>query len=840
VNFKAFGILIFGLLFSWSVGVAQDTLRITNTAGDPLPFANASLSPEGISIGPTDENGTVVLKDKFSPEQLFQLSYLGYKTVLIPYRDLKLFNFLYAFDDAQITLAMPEVIGRRDETARDLPYQTESIGRAAISKAQSLSTADALADLSGVYVQKSQFGGGSPVVRGFEANRVLLVVDGVRMNNAIFRSGHLQNAITIDPLALDRLELIYGAGALAYGSDAIGGVVHFRTQQPDFYAGTQDAKWEIQGAMSASSAAKAFGQSLRVEYGRRNLASLTLVSTTFTSHLRAGAQRPSQYPTFGLRNHYVERIDGSDQVLTNDKPNEQIGTGYKQYNLLQKLRFRLKSQLELNVNFQYSTTSNVPRYDALTEQHNGQLRWARWDYGPQTRALISLRLSDRRPTKLYDIASYLLSHQLVEEDRIQRRIGDVGEKSSLVGVNASNLQTDFTKDLNFLTLRYGFDLRYDQVNSKAFLLNIETGSSSSEGQSSRYPSAGSSLLSGGIYAEANRNIGRNWQVRGGLRWSRQRLNARFGTNGPVAWPQAYIDGISNAKSAVTAALGLIRDTDNHRWRTLFAQGFRAPNIDDFAKFRESNGFVQVPNPTLQPERSNTLETGYRYVSRDNAFRAGATAYHTWLSNAIIRRDGTLPNGSRSFVSRGDTLFAQTNVNAESARVYGLDLDASLHFSDTWRVATALHLVRGRREQLAPDGNELTLPQDHIPPPYGNTSLSWADGPWELSLRLRYQLTKQVRDYAVVEIFGNATDGYTFDRTGTADNLDLTPLASDGPLNYTGAYAWWTANLYAEYTLNEHFTFRLKGENLLDRHYRTFGSGVSAAGVDIGVGVMARF
>ncbi len=277
-------------------------------------------------------------------------------------------------------------------------------------------------------------------------------------------------------------------------------------------------------------------------------------------------------------------------------------------------------------------------------------------------------------------------------------MGEVGEKSSLVGLNASNLQTDFTKDLNFLTLRYGFDLRYDQVDSKAFLLNIETGSSSSEGQSSRYPSAGSSLLSGGIYAEANRNIGRNWQVRGGLRWSRQRLNARFGTNGPVAWPQAYIDGISNAKSAVTAALGLIRDTDNHRWRTPFAQGFRAPNIEDFAKFRESNGFVQVPNPTLQPERSNTLETGYRYVSRDNAFRAGATAYHTWLSNAIIRRDGTLPNGSRSFVSRGDTLFAQTNVNAESARVYGLDLDASLHFSDTWRVATALHLVRGRREQ----------------------------------------------------------------------------------------------------------------------------------------------
>jgi hemoglobin/transferrin/lactoferrin receptor protein len=819
------------------MGIAQDTLRITNAAGETLPFANVSLSPEGINVGPTNENGTVVLKDIFLPEQLFQLSYLGYEDVLIAYRDLQLSGFLYVFDDAQITLAMPEVIGRRDETARDLPYQTEAISRDVIGKAQSLTTADALADLSGVYVQKSQFGGGSPVVRGFEANRVLLVVDGVRMNNAIFRSGHLQNAITVDPLALDRLELIYGAGALAYGSDAIGGVVHFRTQQPDFHAGPQGAKWEVQGAMSASSAASAFGQGLRIEYGHRDFAALTLLSTNLTSHLRSGAQRPSKFSVFGLRNRYVEHINRSDRVLINDKPNTQIGTAYKQFNLLQKLRFRLKDKLELNANFQYSTTSDVPRYDALTEFRNGQLRWARWDYGPQTRVLASLRLSDRRPTKLYDIANYLLSHQFVEEDRIQRRFGDIKEENSLVDVGASNLQTDFTKELDFLTLRYGFDLRYDRVNSEAFLRDIDTGATITEDQSSRYPSAGSSLFSGGVYAEANRNIGRNWQIRGGLRWSRQRLNARFGAEDQVNWPQAYLDGISNTESAVTTALGLIRDTGSHRWRVLFAQGFRAPNIDDFAKFRESNGFIQVPNPRLQPERSNTLEAGYHYVSGDKAFRAGATVYHTWLSNAIIRRDGVLPDGSRSFVSRGDTLFVQTNVNAESARVYGFDVDASFQVSDNLRAATAFHFVRGRREQLAPDGQEFTLPQDHIPPPYGNVSLSWADGPWDLSFRLRYQLAKQVEDYAVGEISGNATNGYIFDRIGTADNLELTPLASDGQFNYTGSYAWWTANLYVEYVLNEHFTFRLKGENLLDRHYRTFSSGVSAPGVDVGVGVL---
>lgn len=732
-----------------------------------------------------------------------------------------------------------EVIGRRDEVVRDLPYQNEAIDREEISRVQPLTTADALANLSGVYVQKSQFGGGSPVVRGFEANRVLLVVDGVRMNNAIYRNGHLQNAITVDPLALDKLEVIYGAGALAYGSDAVGGVVHFRTQQP-YFAGPQDAKWRIEGAMNVSSAARAFGQSLKIGHHRKDFASLTLLSTTFTSHLRAGAQRPSEFPVFGLRSEYLERRNGQDRTVRNAQPNVQVGTAYQQYNLLQKLRFRLQDAVELSANFQYSTTSNIPRYDALTERRDGRLRWARWDYGPQTRAMAAVKLSDRRGTRLYDVVNYLISHQIIGEDRISRRANDPLEENNREQVGATNLQTDFALGLGSYNLRYGFDLRLDRVNSEAFLRNVDDNTTNPAALSTRYPSEGSSLFSGGAYAEADREIGRNWRLRGGLRWNRQRLLANFGANDPVDWPQPYLDGISNTESAVTAALGMIHDRNDHRYRLLFAQGFRAPNIDDFAKFREQNGFLLVPNPNLQPERSNTLEAGYSYVRQDRKVQAGATVYHTWLGNAIIRRDGTLPDGSRSFVSQGDTLFAQTNVNAESARVYGIDLDVSLKLHRNWRASTSFHYLRGQREQLAPDGELLSLPQDHIPPPYGNTSLEWAKGGLDLSLRLRYQLAKPPEDYAVGEISGTAATGYTFDRNGTADNLELTPLASDGQFNFTGSYGWWTANLYAEYELNDHFTFRLKGENLLDRHYRTFASGVSAAGIDLGLGVTARF
>jgi hemoglobin/transferrin/lactoferrin receptor protein len=827
-------ILICLLFSSLTTLAAQDTLRIINEAGAPLPSAVVVLLPDTTYLGTADDYGHLALLQELPLDAVIRIEYVGYGASSMSVRQLKKEAYLFRMKGGQTTLEMPTVVGRRNEMADELPYQVETVNQPEITQTQSLTTADALANLSGVYIQKSQFGGGSPVVRGFEANRILLVVDGVRMNNAIFRNGHLQNAITVDPLALDRLELIYGAGALAYGSDALGGVVHFRTQQPTFRAGTQDAKWKIQGATNYGSAARSFGQSARLAYSAENFASLTLLSNTFTSHLRAGAQRSDRFPDFGLRDEYVARENGVDIVVQNDAPNRQVGTAYSQYNLLQKFRFRLRDQVELSVNFQISTTSNIPRYDALTERRSTLLRWARWDYGPQTRAMAALRLDDRRPTVLYDLASYLLSYQFVAEDRIQRRFGDPQAEHNLVDVHATNLQTDFTKSLGATTLRYGFDFRYDAVASAAYLQNIDNGSRDFSAISTRYPSQGSGLTSAGAYAEATYPLSAEWKLRGGVRYSRQRLNARFGAEDPVAWPQAYLDGINNTEGATTATIGLLHKAGPHRWRTLFSQGFRAPNIDDFAKFRERNGFILVPNPELQPERSNTLETGYRFRATDDRFELGLTVYHSWLNEAIIRRNGTLPNGQSFFISRGETFFVQTNANAESARIYGVDLDARVTFGQSWRLTSAFHFLRGRRDQLAPDGSVLDLPQDHIPPPYGQTALGWTANGWDLSCRVRYQLPKKPEDYAVSTIYGTAADGFEFDRLGSADNLELTPLRQD--ITFAGSLAWWTINLYAAYELNDHWSLRLKGENLLDRHYRTFASGVSAAGIDIGIGV----
>ncbi len=789
---------------------AQTILQVVDEEGDPLAGATVIRLP-GEQLGYTNEAGQLAVT--VTDDDSLRITFLGFEPLVVDGAQVQnAMNKLQLLEwSSGISLMTATVVGRRNERANTLPYQIETISQQSQRQIQSLTTVDALSSLSGVYVQRSQLGGGSPVVRGFEANRVLLVVDGVRMNNAIFRSGHLQNAIAVDPNVLERIEVIYGAGALTYGSDAIGGVVHFRTRRPEYRT---NGGWGGYQQGNYSSAAHALNYAGGFDYGGDNWAGLTSYSLTSFGDLRAGGNRPEAYGDFGLRDEYVE----GDEVVTNDNPQRQVGSGYDQYNLLQKFRFRIDDQVELDANFQFSTTSDIPRYDALIERRNGNLRWSRWDYGPQTRALGSLRLADRRATALYDVATYLVAYQYMEEDRIQRRLNDPVTTKNLEDVHAYTLQVDFAKTLQTGTdLRYGIDGRYDEVISTA----------TPAGEPTRYPGGGSNLSGGGAYVDLSHRFADYWRVRGGLRYNYQHLSAAFTPNDIVAWPEDYLDGIVNRSDALTAALGLRYRRSGNSLRILFAQGFRAPNVDDFGKFREQNGRVQVPNPDLGPEKSNTLELAYGRL--EGPFRFEATAYGTVLTDAVIRRAGTLPDGNTSFVSRGDTLFTDTNVNAERAWVYGVDLATAWNFAPSWELHGRINWLRGERRQETPDGEVLTLPQDHIPPAYGQFGIRYEHGPWWARGRVDFQLRKEYEDYAVNSIEGSAATGYTFDRVGSSDNIDLTP-------DERGAPGWWTVNAYAGYQFSDRLSVQLKAENLLDRFYWRFASGIAAPGIDLGLGV----
>jgi len=122
-------------------------------------------------------------------------------------------------------------VSKKEERLSQVSNKVSVLPAKALTLSNSQTSADFLTETGNVYIQKSQMGGGSPIIRGFEANKVLIVVDGIKLNNAIYRGGHLQNVITIDPSILSSTEVVYGPGSLIYGSDAIGGVMHFITKR---------------------------------------------------------------------------------------------------------------------------------------------------------------------------------------------------------------------------------------------------------------------------------------------------------------------------------------------------------------------------------------------------------------------------------------------------------------------------------------------------------------------------------------------------------------------------------------------------------------------------------
>ena len=210
---------------------------------------------------------------------------------------------------------------------------------------------------------------------------------------------------------------------------------------------------------------------------------------------------------------------------------------------------------------------------------------------------------------------------------------------------------------------------------------------------------------------------------------------------------------------------------------------------------------------------------------------------------MVRQAFQLPNGDDFFVSNSDTLFVLANVNADRARIYGFSLNMKLNFGNDWSFQSSLNFTEGRRSFQLKDeeGNMLLdtlVPQDHIPPLYGKTSLNYQRGKWQLRAVAHYQAAKPANEYAVSAI--RLEDGKTIlEREGSSDNIEqgvIDPLTA----RYRGTYAWTTFNLYSSYRIHKNLSLNFGVENILDIHYRTFSSGISAPGQNIIVGIKGHF
>ena len=676
---------------------------------------------------------------------------------------------------------------------KSLPFQVAVITAEQIDFQNFQSMAEVLSNSGSLFVQKSQQGGGSPSIRGFEASRVLLLVDGVRMNNLIFRAGHLQNVITVDESMLDNVNIFYGPASTLFGSDALGGAVGMSTKKAKFLG---EAKNKFTGTINSRYSSSNMEKSiaLNLNYATRNFASLTMVSFNDFGDLKMGRNRNQNEDFFGERPFYVATINGVDQLVPNDNKYLQKDSGFKQYNVMQKLAYKTDSGFEHGLNLQYSTSSDVPRYDRLTEGDSTTgLRHAQWYYGPQKRVLGIYSLSKEKAFLASDL-KITTAFQNAKESRLNRRFGNYNLQNREEEVKMYSVAVDLKKKFNDGELFYGFESYVETLNSTAFSNNINSGVINPI--STRYPNGDNSMLRNDIYVSYNDKLSTNTLWNAGIRLGYTSLNSTIADDSFFPLP---FTSVSQDNFTYSGSLGIVKNiSENVSLKANLSTGFRVPNIDDLAKIFESvQGTIIVPNATVKPEKTVTTDLGIAIQSDSKKVKFEITYFYTRMFDAIVL-DKFQYEGQSIIVYDGTPSKVFANQNRGSAFITGLSTSFSTVLISKVRVDANFNYTLGRVIH-----DKMLSPLDHIAPYFGKIGFTYANARVNIEAYLLYNGQKKRSDYS----------------ESGEDNLQYAPA--------NGLPSWKTYNFKTSCQVYKGATLFAGVENILDTQYRTFSSGINA-------------
>ena len=822
--------LVFFIISSFSF--AQKVKVLDQETGKIV--RNVTVFNEANTISLTTNNNGYANITSIEENEIIIFSHLSYAVFKIKKAVLRKQNFIVNLTKESEELDEVVISAfKRDEKSKRIAEQIAVLSSKDIQKVSPQTSADLLATIPGIKVQKSQFGGGSPVIRGMESNRVLLVVDGVRMNNAIYRKGHLQNSITLSPNLLDKTEVVFGPSSVIYGSDALGGVIHYYTKTPSL---SEDKKVTSSLFSRFSTVNQEITTNVSAEVSFNNWASFTSVSYSDFGDLKAGENRKHNFSDWGKVFYYSENVNGNynENPAVNSDPNILRNTGYNQTDVLQKFFIPLSKNTDLKVNLQYSTSSDVQRFDRLTEIKDitdvSSLKFAEWYYGPQNRLLISSQLLINPAKNWIESGAITAAYQNIQESRIQRKFGSLDRSYREESVNVFSLNGDFSVPLTSdktRALSYGFEFAYNDVNSNSFgkTLNIDTGKikgfSNDFKVQSRYPDGGSNYLSSAVYLGYRQDVSSKTTLNSGIRFTNTNLNAKWIDETFLDLPTT---NVSSNNSAVTATLGYVYKP-NRNWQLngVLSSGFRSPNIDDVGRVREKSGNVTVPNFDVKPEFAYSSEVSIQKYFNKRRFRLGANIYYTLLDN-YIQRDYVLNADGTINQVEFDSEFgnAVNNQNKGSAYIMGYTINYLGKISNTINTTGFITYTKGRTY----DTEE---PMSSIPPLFGQFEVNYKKDKITLGADVRFNSKKDITDF-------NFTEGI--------DNHDLTPVANANATNdedkYYGTPSWMTFGVNGSYDVSENFSFQARLNNILDEHFIEFASGVSSPGRNLSVSFMANF
>ena len=807
------------VLLGFSFGMYAQNIVVVDMETS-FPIGNVRVqSPDGKYLFYTNIDGIINIRN-FRKRDTIIFKHPDYDDFVTTKRDIihnkyvvELVKHYQKLDN--VILSVTRTKNKKSKIAK----QVKVVDRTEMLKLIPANAAAMLESAGNIAVQKTQGGAGSPIIRGMEANRVLLVMDGVRLNNAISRSGHLHTAISINPLVLERTEIIYGPSAI-YGSDALGGVIHFYTRTPivnnykklsggaiaQFATANNETTFHFNTALSYQKWATEFAYSYS-DFG----------------NIRMGKNRVHGYKDWGITHLYSQNSENfyTDKETENPDQELQPNTGYSQKDFFNKTVVMLGKKNELIFDTQLNLNSAIDRFDKLSEYKSGHLKFAEWRYGPSKRLLFSPRLLLHFDSKWLKKARIILAYQDHEESRISRKYTSMDRKYQKENVKVYSFNADLNTQFGkHRVLSYGLEGNYNTVKSEAYSKTLKVNGNDiialvdSDPVPTRYPDGGSTYASFAAYANYRYDLNRKSSFKGGVRFTQTYITVAWKDNTFITLPY-NINKLANF--AFTGDLSYIFTPKNWKMNVVLSSGFRSPNVDDIGKIREKRGKVTVPNIFLKPEYAYNSELGITRFFNHKKFSISADAFYSYLYNFIARDRFELQPGMSQILYNGEWADTYANVNAGDAEIYGGSLVLDGKINKHIKISVGAFYTKGRMLD-----EQRPLPS--IPPLYGHMNLGYKYNNIETSLQFNFMMNKPVDEYDVV---------------GGKDNLDESPL---DPVTgeYVGFPQWQVLNWYGTYHINKSFSLNLGVDNILDINYRTFASSVGAPGRNFKIQIATHF
>lgn len=502
------------------------------------------------------------------------------------------------------------------------PFSVQSITGKSIRSANFRTTPEALLGNSGVFIQKTNHGGGAAFLRGLTGNQILLLVDGIRFNNAIFRYGPNQYMNSIDIFTIDKIEVGHGTGSVEYGSDAMGGTINLITKDPSFTTGKADIQANVSGKFISEGMEKS--NRAELQYTSKQVALLTGLTFRNFGDLLGGGDIGKQAPS-----------------------------GYNENGVDVKLKVKLNKTLLLTYGSQLLIQKNVPIYHKIVLE-NYRIN----EFELQQRKLNYIRLLQKTNSSIFTDIIFTASIQNSLEKRTSQKNGSLMLKREQDEINTLSISGEaISKVTPNWSINSGFDIYKDHIFSSVSEQNLLNQIIISK--RGLYPND-ASYLNQSIFNLHNIRLNK-FNIETGIRYNLIKINIYDSSLGKVV----------NKPNALVGNFGATYHFNQmHHFSASISNGYRAPNIDDMGTLGIVDFRYEIPTNQLKPEKSVYTEIGYKIQHAKWNFNLHV--FYMKLKDLITRVK--LANE----VINGYNVYKKENV--ETAHIKGIEVNTHFNLS----------------------------------------------------------------------------------------------------------------------------------------------------------------